>query len=422
MNSANQDMDCKSLIKIISILIFFSANLILAAEDEDWIDSMRVGDASLELSSLELMLDPKTAEELNVIALAWRDSLKETIQQISDLGLKDKLSDEDKKNSDGLIDQKEKLLTLFRIVISELENKGGDLRDLKSYADAVSKAQIAVSNDASFGAKYSSWITSKEGGVKLGVQILKFLFVLLAFWVLAGFVRKIVRQAAEKSDRFSELLEQFMIKISFRAVMIIGLIVALGTVGINVAALLTVIGGASFIIAFALQDTLSNFAAGIMLLIYRPFDVGDMVEVGGVSGKIDQVSLVSTIIRTFDNKIVLVPNKNVWGQIITNSSTPKERRVDMIFGIGYGDDAEQAKQILTKIVQDHDLVLEEPEPTIQLHELADSSVNFICRPWVKTEDYWQVHWDVTQRVKAEFDQSGISIPYPHQELHIKQIK
>jgi len=319
MNSANQDMDCKSLIKIISILIFFSANLILAAEDEDWIDSMRVGDASLELSSLELMLDPKTAEELNVIALAWRDSLKETIQQISDLGLKDKLSDEDKKNSDGLIDQKEKLLSLYRIVISELENKGGDLRDLKSYADAVSKAQIAVSNDASFGAKYSSWITSKEGGVKLGVQILKFLFVLLAFWVLAGFVRKIVRQAAEKSDRFSELLEQFMIKISFRAVMIIGLIVALGTVGINVAALLTVIGGASFIIAFALQDTLSNFAAGIMLLIYRPFDVGDMVEVGGVSGKIDQVSLVSTIIRTFDNKIVLVPNKNVWGQIITNS-------------------------------------------------------------------------------------------------------
>ena len=204
--------------------------------------------------------------------------------------------------------------------------------------------------------------------------------------------------------------------------MIVGVIVGLGTVGINVAALLTVIGGASFIIAFALQDTLSNFAAGVMLLIYRPFDVGDMVEVGGVSGKIDQVSLVSTIIRTFDNKIVLVPNKNVWGQIITNSSTPKERRVDMIFGIGYDDDADKAKQILTKIVKDHDLVLEDPEPTIQLHELADSSVNFICRPWVKTADYWQVHWDVTQTVKAEFDKSGISIPYPHQELHIKQIK
>ena len=213
-----------------------------------------------------------------------------------------------------------------------------------------------------------------------------------------------------------------MIKISFRAVMVVGLIVALGTVGINVAALLTVIGGASFIIAFALQDTLSNFAAGIMLLIYRPFDVGDAVEVGGVSGKIDQVSLVSTMIRTFDNKVVLVPNKNVWGQIITNSSSSKERRVDMIFGIGYSDDAEKAEQILAKIVEDHELVFDDPEPTIKLHELADSSVNFICRPWVKTENYWKVHWDVTQRVKAEFDKSGISIPFPHQELHIKQIK
>ena len=296
------------------------------------------------------------------------------------------------------------------------------IRDrFKSYADAVSGAQIAVSKDGSTWSKYSSWFSSKEGGIKLGIQILKFLGVMLAFWVLAGSVRRIVQKAAEKSNRFSELLEQFMIKISFRAVMIIGLVVALGTVGINVAALLTVIGGASFIIAFALQDTLSNFAAGIMLLIYRPFDVGDVVEVGGVSGKIDQVSLVSTMIRTFDNKVVLVPNKNVWGQIITNSSSSEERRVDMIFGIGYSDDTDKAKEILTKIVEDHELVLDKPTPTIQLHELADSSVNFICRPWVKTPDYWQVHWDVTQRVKAEFDKSGISIPFPHQELHIKQI-
>jgi len=230
-----------------------------------------------------------------------------------------------------------------------------------------------------------------------------------------------VRRAAQKSNRFSELLEQFMIKISFRAMILVGLLVGLSTVGINVAALLTVIGGASFIIAFALQDTLSNFAAGVMLLVYRPFDVGDTVEVGGVSGKIGQVSLVSTTIKTFDNKVVLVPNKNVWGQIITNSSSSTERRVDMIFGIGYDDDSEKAKQILEQIVGEHELVLDEPEPVIQLHELADSSVNFICRPWVKTEDYWQVHWDVLKRAKAEFDQAGISIPYPQQDVHIHQV-
>ena len=383
---------------------------------------MRVGDPTIEVSSLQLILDPLTSEELEVIAVSWRDSLKQIIQQLSELSLKaGELSEDDKKNKDDLVDEKNKLLILFRTVIEELEAKGGDMGTFKSYADAVSGAQIAVSKDGSTWSKYSSWFSSKEGGIKLGIQILKFLGVMLAFWVLAGSVRRIVQKAAEKSNRFSELLEQFMIKISFRAVMIIGLVVALGTVGINVAALLTVIGGASFIIAFALQDTLSNFAAGIMLLIYRPFDVGDVVEVGGVSGKIDQVSLVSTMIRTFDNKVVLVPNKNVWGQIITNSSSSRVRRVDMIFGIGYSDDTEKAKEILTKIVEDHELVLDKPTPTIQLHELADSSVNFICRPWVKTPDYWQVHWDVTQRVKAEFDKSGISIPFPHQELHIKQI-
>ena len=409
--------------RLITIVTFFCSFDPSKAEEEVNIESMRIGDPTLEVSSLELILDPLTAEELEVIAVSWRDSLKQTIQQISELGLKaGKLSEDDKKKGDDLVEEKNKLLILFRTVISELEAKGGEMGTLEAYADAVSGAQIAVSKDGSPWSKYSSWFSSKEGGIKLGIQILKFLGVMLAFWVLAGFVRRVVRKAAEKSDRFSELLEQFMIKISFRFVMIVGLIVALGTVGINVAALLTVIGGASFIIAFALQDTLSNFAAGIMLLIYRPFDVGDAVEVGGVSGKIDQVSLVSTLIRTFDNKVVLVPNKNVWGQIITNSSSSEERRVDMIFGIGYSDDAEKAEQILAKIVEDHELVLEDPEPTIKLHELADSSVNFICRPWVKTPDYWQVHWDVTQRVKAEFDKSGISIPFPHQELHIKQIK
>ena len=421
MNSVMRKMDSRRSVKILSILTFLCTILISAAEEQNYMDSMRVGDASLELTSLKLMLSPKTADELDGIALAWRDSLKETIQQISDLALKGELSDEDKKNKEALIDKKTKLLALFGQVISELERKGGDLRDLKSYADAVSGAQLSVKSNDTFGSKYSSWFTSKEGGIKWAIQILKFSVIMMIFWALAGFLRRVVRRAAEKSNRFSALLEQFMIKISFRAMMLIGLLVALGTVGINVAALLTVIGGASFILAFALQDTLSNFAAGVMLLIYRPFDVGDMVEVGGVSGKIGQVSLVSTTIKTFDNRVVLVPNKNVWGQIITNSSSSTERRVDMIFGIGYADDSEKAKRILEQIVGEHELVLDDPEPVIQLHELADSSVNFICRPWVKTENYWQVHWDVLKRAKSEFDQAGISIPYPQQDVHIHQI-
>ena len=159
-----------------------------------------------------------------------------------------------------------------------------------------------------------------------------------------------------------------------------------------------------------------------MLLLYRPFDVSDVVEIASVSGKVDKVSLVSTTIRTFDNKIVLVPNKQVWGQVITNSTASSKRRVDMVFGIGYNDDVDQAKELLARIVSEHELILEDPEPVIRLHELADSSINLICRPWVKTDDYWTVYWDVTEQVKKDFDTHQISIPFPQQDVHVHQVE
>jgi small conductance mechanosensitive channel len=220
----------------------------------------------------------------------------------------------------------------------------------------------------------------------------------------------------------SALLTTFINNIIRRIVLFIGLITALSAIGVNVGALLALVGGSAFILGFALQDTLGNFAAGLMLLIYRPFDVGDAVDVGGVSGKVDKVSLVSTIIRTPDNKVVLVPNKQVWGQVITNSTASEERRVDMIFGIGYSDDADKAKEILERILAEHELVLDEPEPTVQLNELGASSVNFICRPWTKTGDYWTVYWDVTKQVKKEFDAKGISFPFPQQEVHLHRVE
>ena len=374
---------------------------------------------SLDISEkhLSLLLQPLTKDELMSEARAWQDIVKAKVTQISTLTIKAGSTPELKK----LREEKASALIRFQLVIAELESKGGDVAEFLDYANAVSGAQVDVTDAGATWEAFTGWLVAKDGGVKWGLQILKFLGIVFIFWIIARFVRRVVARATELSDRFSELLEQFMVTISFRAVMCIGLLVALGTVGVNVGALLAVIGGASFIIGFALQDTLGNFASGVMLLIYRPFDVGDSVEVGGVNGKIDRVSLVSTTIRTFDNKVVLVPNRNVWGQVITNASASDTRRVDMIFGIGYDDDADKAREILGRIVSNHELVLEEPEPVIQLHELADSSVNFICRPWVNTGDYWQVHWDVIQKVKAEFDREGISIPYPQQDIHIHQV-
>jgi small conductance mechanosensitive channel len=155
-----------------------------------------------------------------------------------------------------------------------------------------------------------------------------------------------------------------------------------------------------------------------MIMIYRPFDVGNYVTVAGVSGTVKEVSLVSTTVTTPDNQVIIIPNGNVWGSVITNVTGSDTRRVDLVFGIGYQDDAATAQRIMEEVVTEHPLVLKEPAPMIRLHELGESSVNFVCRPWSKTSDYWSVYWDVTRRVKERFDAEGVSIPFPQRDVHL----
>jgi small conductance mechanosensitive channel len=174
------------------------------------------------------------------------------------------------------------------------------------------------------------------------------------------------------------------------------------------------------VIAFALQNSLSNFASGILMLIYRPFDTGDVINVAGTLGKVESMNLLSTQLRTPDNQLVIVPNNSVWGDVITNITGITQRRVDMVFGIGYNDDIDKTQRILEEIVKGHELVLKEPASIVKLHELADSSVNFICRPWVKPENYWDVYWDITREVKRRFDAENVSIPFPQRDVHIYQ--
>ena len=187
---------------------------------------------------------------------------------------------------------------------------------------------------------------------------------------------------------------------------------------IDVTPILAAIGAAGFIVGFALQGTLSNFASGLMILINRPFDVGDVVTAGGVTGTIREMNLVSTTFRTFDNQTIHVPNNEIWGNVITNITANHLRRVDMEFGIGYDDDFEEAERIIREIVEEHELVLDEPEPMVTVHELGDSAVKIVCRPWAKTSDWWTVKTDVTRRVKQRFDEAGISIPYPQTDIHV----
>lgn len=259
----------------------------------------------------------------------------------------------------------------------------------------------------------------KSNAPDLVFRLFIFLAVLFLFRIFSRITKRVVRAASDRSSLdMSNLLKNMLVSISGGTVMAIGVLMALSQIGISLAPMLAGLGVAGFIIGFALQDSLSNFAAGAMILIYRPFDVNDFVEVTGASGLVKKMNLVSTTITTFDNQTLVVPNSKIWGDVIKNVTAQKERRVDLEFGIGYDDDVVHAERVLTEIVTNHEKVLEKPQPNIRLHTLGDSSVNIIVRPWVKTEDYWDVYWDIMREAKLRFDSEGISIPFPQRDVHL----
>ncbi|KWT99877.1 mechanosensitive ion channel protein [Vibrio toranzoniae] len=263
----------------------------------------------------------------------------------------------------------------------------------------------------------SSW--AFENTPSFIVKLALFLGILYVTRLISNITRKTVRKSVSHSKMdFSLLMQEFFVSIASKAVVFIGLLIALSQIGIELAPLLTGFGVAGIIIGFALQDTLSNFASGLMILIYRPYDVGDMVKVSGVQGTVKDMNLVSTTVQTIDNQRLVIPNNKIWGDVINNITAERVRRVDMVFGIGYSDDIDKAKSVLNDIIIAHPLVLKKPEHMIKLHTLNTSSVDFVVRPWVKTDDYWDVYWDVTETVKKRFDEEGITIPFPQRDVHI----
>ena len=196
-------------------------------------------------------------------------------------------------------------------------------------------------------------------------------------------------------------------------------IAALSHLGVDTTSLVALVGAAGLAIGLSLQNSLGNLAAGVLLIIFKPFKKGDFIDAAGAMGTIESISIFTTVMTTADNREITVPNGAIIGGNITNFSARATRRVDMVFGISYGDDLRHAKAILEEIVGADPRVLAEPAPVVMVGELADSSVNFLVRPWVNSEDYWQVLWDTTETVKLRFDEVGISIPFPQVELHMQ---
>ena len=259
----------------------------------------------------------------------------------------------------------------------------------------------------------------KGEGPTLVFRLVLALLVLLAFMQLGKLVENLVRRGlSPQRVNLSRLLREMILTTVKNLVIVLGALIALSQLGISLGPLLAGLGIAGFIIGFALQDSLSNFASGMMILIYRPFDVGDFVDVAGVQGTAYNMSLVNTTFLTVDNRKLVMPNNMIWKSVITNYTDQKTRRVDLVFGIAYSDDINQAEAVIKETLTKFDTILDEPKPIVRVHELGDSSVNLIVRPWVSTTDYWETYWGLTKEIKLAFDKAGISIPFPQRDLHI----
>ena len=259
--------------------------------------------------------------------------------------------------------------------------------------------------------------------VELAITIGIRLFLVLVIYVVGRWLARLSQRILEKMLRkrdVDDVLVDFLGSVVNIAVTVVAIIAALDQLGISPASLLAVVGAASLAVGLALKDSLSNFAAGVMLVLFRPFPKGDYVDAGGESGTVDEVYLNSTRLVTPDNKLVLVPNSQIWNGSITNYSAKDTRRVDLVIGVGYDDDLKTAHDVIMGVLKSHDKVLQDPAPAVFVGNLGDSSVDFNVRPWVNTPDYWGVYSDVLQQTKLALDEAGISIPYPQSEVHMRQ--
>lgn len=312
----------------------------------------------------------------------------------------------------------------LQLLIEQLKLLGGDTTEYQKLlvlttgdVSAIGlNAGVLVSLLGELVTSVGDWFS--ENLAQIVAKLLVLLLILAITWLLAALAKRLAARALRATRaNVSQLLQKMLISLTGKVIAVLGLLVALSQFGISVGPMLAGLGIAGFIIGFALQDTLSNFASGAMILFYRPFDVGDVVEAAGITGKVSAMNLVSTTVLTFDNQTLIVPNNKIWGDVIRNVTHQTKRRVDMKFGIGYSDDVDKAERILHDIVTADARILADPEPLIKLHELGESSVNFAVRPWVYTADYWDVYWDITREVKRRFDAEGITIPFPQRDVH-----
>lgn len=264
------------------------------------------------------------------------------------------------------------------------------------------------------------WTMIQTTGVDLGINLVTAIVIFfVGKWIVALVIKGLMK-AMQKGD-IDTTLRRFIGNLARMLLMLFVIIAAINALGVQTASLIALLGAAGLAVGLALQGSLSNFAAGVLIVLFRPYKVGDWIEGGGVSGAVEEVQILTTVLKTGDNKRVIIPNSQIMGSTITNYSANETRRVDLVVGVSYSDDLDKVRKELEGLVAADERILKDPAVTIAVSELADSSVNFVLRPWVKTADYWGVYFDLTEAIKKRFDEVGISIPFPQQDVYIHNV-
>jgi small conductance mechanosensitive channel len=265
----------------------------------------------------------------------------------------------------------------------------------------------------------SAWISQNalDWGIKIALA--------LAIFIIGKFFARLIANLLEKAMQRSgtdAMLVKFIGNIAYVILLLAVVLAAVDSLGVNVTSLLAILGAASLAVALALKDSLSNFAAGVMIIIFRPFNIGDYITAGGNSGTVDEIGLFCTLMHTGDNQRIIVPNSAILNDTIVNTSALPTRRVDLVFCIGYDDNIGQARDIIMAILEADERVLKDPAPVVAVSELAASSINLNVRPWAKSEDRWALHTDLLEQIKLALDEAGMSIPYPQHDVHMHEVK
>ena len=316
-------------------------------------------------------------------------------------------------------------VTRLRGVVAQLDRLEGDTLEMRrtlieergSLALSLVDTDIASVLYAEATTKFKDWLANR--GASTLLSVLLFVAILIVARWLARLTRRVTERALRHSDQsVSQLLKEMLISISGTIVFLLGVLVALSQVGVSVTPMIAGLGVVGFIVGFALQDTLSNFAAGAMILAYRPFDTGDFISAAEVEGEVRKMNLVNTTIVTIDNRVLIIPNSKIWGGVIMNFTGQHLRRTDVIYSVSYSDDLDHVQRVLEELIASDERFLTEPAPIVRVKQFSDSSIDFLVRAYAKTGEYWETLWALNKAVKQRFDAEGITIPFPQRDVHM----